>query len=314
MPASASTNIQEDRFATVQTFLDFSDYSTASIAAVRLPPEPISTTEAVELLGRMHREMEAVQDYMLRLRWCMGLVLQHTDRPRGTGGAVFKAIIEALWNEHGIRANKSLLYECAKLYEVFGGRFDAFDRWKSEQKRVLGRPLTWADIQRLCLGGRSNPDVIGREEADQRDYRDAERGIEAIERILLRAREGEEEAIGVIEGIRQSIAGMLILSNTTPTTPRSEEYVEFVRSHPCLVCRRPAESHHAFGRRGTSLKASDFTCVPLCHTHHAEMHKIGRVPFEKFYRVDLVEIAFNLMHKYLTGTWVSLTIARYQAD
>lgn len=292
----------------VKASLDFSDYSSESIAAVRLPDEPLSAREAVELLSRIHREMAAVQDYMLRLRWCMGIVVHHTDRPRGTAKAVIRSIIDSLWQEYGIRANRSLLYECEKLYVVFSGRFDAFTVWVDQQKIRLGRPLTWGDLQELCLGGRNNPDVIGRDDADQRDYRDAEKGIEAIERILLRAREGEEEAIGVIEGIRQSIAGMLILASAMPGTPRCEEYVEFVRSHPCIVCARPSESHHAFGRRGVSVKPSDFTCVPLCHAHHDELHRSGRVSFEQFHRVNLVEVAFNLLHNFLTGTWVSLAL------
>lgn len=248
--------------------LDFSDYSEEIIAQVRLPDDAISKEESIELLSRLHREMEAVDDYILRLRWCMGLILAHTHRPYGLGGQIIESIITSLWNDHQIRASRTLMYECERLYRVFGGRFSDFMRWVAEQKVLLGRPVYWSDIRRLCLGGRNNPDVIGRDAADQQDYRDAERGIEAIERIMARAREGVEEAQGVVEGIRQSIAGLLITSSGAARTPRSEKYVAFVRSYPCIVCARPAESHHAFGRRGVSIKPSDFACVPLCHVHH----------------------------------------------
>lgn len=214
-----------------------------------------------------------------------------------------------LWECHQIRASRSILYECEKLNVVFGGDFSAFEDWIAETKAFKKRPVYWSDVREYCLGGRSNPDVIGREEADQRDYREAERGIDAIERILHRARQGEEEAQGVLEGIRQSIAGFLILADSSATeTPRSSEYVSYVRSHPCAICRRPADAHHAFGRRGIGSKASDFTCVPLCPPHHMELHQIGRTSFERQYRVALMEIAFNLLHRFTAGTWVTLVL------
>ena len=296
--------------------INFSDFSVEHLSNLTKPRSKLSREAAVVLLGDIHREIENVEDYMLRLRWSLGFVLAHTERPFGVAREVIDDLINELWIQHKIRANRTLLYECERLYHVFSGEFPAFARWIAEQKAHLGRPLTWADIQRLCLGGRNNPDVIGREEADERDFRDAERGIEAIERIMMRAREGNEEAQGVVEGIRQSIAGLLVLangsavgSNDALAIPRSEEYTAFVRNHPCLVCRRPADSHHAFGRSGIGLKSSDFTCVPLCRVHHIELHRTHRAAFEADHQVDLMEVAYNLLHRYLTGTWATMVIA-----
>lgn len=261
------------------------------------------------LIGEIQKEIEALEDYMLRLRWSLGFVIKHTDRPYGTSGKIIEEIIRELWERYQINVSRSLLYECQRLYVAFAGDFSAFLQWIAEQKTLLGRPVYWSDIQRLILGGRNNPDVIGQEEADERDYRDAERGIEAIERIITNALRGNEEAQGVIEGIRQSVAGLLILSSGLPATPRSEEYLAFVRSHPCAVCKKPADSHHAFGRRGIGSKSSDYTCVPLCRGHHAELHKSGRRPFERDYDIDLVEVAFNLLHRYLTGAWATMVLS-----
>lgn len=269
------------RRPSIEPALDFQDYSTDHLSVLSKPPSALSTEQAVTLIGQIHREIENVEDYLLRLRWCLGFVLAHTERPFGSARAVIEEIIFELWDRHQIRAYRTLLYECERLYHVFSGDFPAFVQWIAEQKILLGRPVRWADIQRLCLGGRNNPDVIGREAADEQDYRDAERGIEAIERIMERARQGSEEAQGVIEGIRQSIAGLLLQSQASrPKTPRSAEYLAFVRGHPCAICRRPADSHHAFGRRGVRIKSSDFTVLPLCRLHHIELHRSGRTSFE----------------------------------
>lgn len=111
---------------------------------------------------------------------------------------------------------------------------------------------------------------------------------------------------------KQSIAGMLITGNTPmPATPRSEDCLIYIRSHACVVCGRPADAHHAFGRRGTAVKSSDFACTPLCPMHHVELHQSGRSSFERGHRVSVVEIAFNLLHRFVVGTWVTMVLDRY---
>lgn len=213
---------------------------------------------------------------------------------------------------HAIRASRSLLYECVQLYDGMRGDYPAFLAWIEHIKKTFGRPAYWYDVQRDLLGGRNNPEVIGREEADRRDFLDAERAIEAIESIVLRANESNEEAGGVLVAVRQSIQGLLLLGEGIPRTPRSGKYLQFVASYPCLVCGRISEPHHAIGRRGTGLKPSDFGCVPLCRAHHDNLHNMGRRPFEDRYDVDLAESALNLLHRYVTGSWLTqpLRIAR----
>ena len=56
---------------------------------------------------------------------------------------------------------------------------------------------------------------------------------------------------------------------------RSEKYLEFIRSKPCLICGRPAEPHHE--RRhsdgGMGLTPSDIYAVPLCREHHGQAQR-----------------------------------------
>lgn len=59
---------------------------------------------------------------------------------------------------------------------------------------------------------------------------------------------------------------------------RDAEHLAFVRTQACLVCgRRPVHAHHLrFAQpRGMGLKVSDEFTVPVCSTHHDELHRTG---------------------------------------
>lgn len=74
-----------------------------------------------------------------------------------------------------------------------------------------------------------------------------------------------------------------------PKTPRSPEYLAWLREKACIWCHTPGftqASHHS--KRGTAIKASDFRALPLCGPHpvvgalvegcHAHLHRTGRLP------------------------------------
>ena len=59
---------------------------------------------------------------------------------------------------------------------------------------------------------------------------------------------------------------------------RDKEHIRFVASRPCLVCgRKPVDPHHlAFAQvRALGRKVSDEFAVPLCRSHHRELHRSG---------------------------------------
>jgi hypothetical protein len=70
-----------------------------------------------------------------------------------------------------------------------------------------------------------------------------------------------------------------ILTISQPKRIRCKEHLRFVASHPCAVCgRSPAQAHHVrhAQSRGLGLKVSDEFTVPLCATHHHQVHTTGK--------------------------------------
>jgi len=84
------------------------------------------------------------------------------------------------------------------------------------------------------------------------------------------------------------IASRALYSAAPPV--RDESYRRWIRSWPCIACatRRGIEAAHT-GPHGIGQKASDLSCIPLCHAHHAEMHQ-GVRAFEAQYSVDVPQI------------------------
>jgi hypothetical protein len=57
---------------------------------------------------------------------------------------------------------------------------------------------------------------------------------------------------------------------------RDRDHVRYVTKQPCLICgRRPSDPHHLRFAQGRALarKVSDEFTVPVCRTHHREIHR-----------------------------------------
>ena len=69
-----------------------------------------------------------------------------------------------------------------------------------------------------------------------------------------------------------------VLTISEPRRYRDKVHLKFVASQACLVCgRQPSDPHHLrFAQpRALSRKVSDEFTVPLCRTHHREVHRTG---------------------------------------
>jgi hypothetical protein len=45
-----------------------------------------------------------------------------------------------------------------------------------------------------------------------------------------------------------------------------------------------------------SQKASDYSCIPLTREEHEELHRSGRVEFERAHQVDIAALVKRLNH------------------
>jgi hypothetical protein len=67
---------------------------------------------------------------------------------------------------------------------------------------------------------------------------------------------------------------------------RDEDYKDWIRTLPCCACgvEGRSEAAHTGTDGGMSMKASDYSCVPLCPDCHTQAsgayHRIGRRRFE----------------------------------
>ena len=66
----------------------------------------------------------------------------------------------------------------------------------------------------------------------------------------------------------------------TPKTRRQRDkrHRQFVSAQACVICgRQPSDAHHLrFAQpRGLGLKVSDEYTVPLCRSHHRDLHRTG---------------------------------------
>jgi DNA recombination protein Rad52 len=69
-----------------------------------------------------------------------------------------------------------------------------------------------------------------------------------------------------------------VLTISEPKRHRCKEHLKFVAQQPCIVCgRSPSHAHHVrFAQsRGLGLKVSDEFTVPVCATHHHQLHQTG---------------------------------------
>jgi hypothetical protein len=69
-----------------------------------------------------------------------------------------------------------------------------------------------------------------------------------------------------------------ILPIGEPRRFRNKTHLKFVAAQACLVCgRQPSDPHHlGFAQpRALGRKVSDEFAVPLCRTHHREVHRCG---------------------------------------
>ena len=81
----------------------------------------------------------------------------------------------------------------------------------------------------------------------------------------------------------------------------SAKYRKLVSEQPCIICGgTPSAPHHdrKGQNAGMGMKPHDTTCIPICATHHQELHAIGRMSFCEKYEItddDIKNEKFRIM-------------------
>jgi len=89
-------------------------------------------------------------------------------------------------------------------------------------------------------------------------------------------------------------------SSTRRGPPRDEAYLEWIREMPCIGCgvEGRSEAAHTGTDGGMSMKASDYSCVPLCSGCHTQApgayHRVGKRVFEREQRLSFADIVARL--------------------
>jgi hypothetical protein len=82
--------------------------------------------------------------------------------------------------------------------------------------------------------------------------------------------------------------------------PRDEAFKAWIRTLDCCACGRsaPSEAAHTGSDGGMSMKASDYSCVPLCADCHTlgagAYHRVGKRAFERRHRLKCADVCRRL--------------------
>lgn len=80
---------------------------------------------------------------------------------------------------------------------------------------------------------------------------------------------------------------------------RDYKYRAWIRSLPSAVSGyRGCEACHTGSDGGMSMKASDYSCIPLTPTEHVEYHQIGKESFERKHGINCAQTVERL-----NGVW-----------
>ena len=124
-------------------------------------------------------------------------------------------------------------------------------------------------------------------------------GIHDLESELIAARKQ-------LERLRRPIPKVRRKPRRGPE--RNKNYRLWCRRQRCAICvlvkvfpnmRRAEPAHTA--RNGMASKGPDSSCVPLCREHHRQ-YDADRKEFEKFYEVDMRQLAKEHYEKFLRDT------------
>jgi hypothetical protein len=100
-----------------------------------------------------------------------------------------------------------------------------------------------------------------------------------------------------------------LLAISEPRRYRDKGHLKFVASQACLICgRQPSDPHHLtfVQPRALGRKVSDEHVVPLCRTHHRDVHRCSNeAQWWATYQLDPLIVASALWTRTRSGPQVA---------
>jgi hypothetical protein len=179
-----------------------------------------------------------------------------SDRPAGRG-AGNKPASPQLQPELSVALSASLRTELLRQIDGLNSADEAA-LW-AQQRLAAKNQLSAADAQHVEEAFATKLEVIAAENAK-------------ADEVTAPFKES------LAEKTRTPQIGKSVLGFPEPRRIRDRDHVRHVMQQPCLICgRRPSDPHHLRFAQSRALgrKASDEFTVPLCRTHHREIHRCG---------------------------------------
>ena len=177
---------------------------------------------------------------------------------RAAHGVAKKSASTSAYSELSAALSASLAAELLRQIEELNSADDAA-LW-AQRRLVAKNQLSAADAQRVEEAFSAKLAVIPTEKAETGDPM---------------AGSGDQR---LPEKARTPQIDKSVLVFPEPRRIRDRDHVRHIIKQPCLICgRRPSDPHHLrFAQsRALSRKVSDEFTVPVCRTHHREIHRCG---------------------------------------
>jgi len=219
------------------------------------------------------------------LRWEWGFELASIKTEYGD------SFIDSLAEDTGW--HRATLFDYRALGKAFATKAALKEYW---DKRVsAGTSMNLKTLLRsVTAGPTQRPDNYGGKAAVVDDLmREVESLAIKRERLrdFLNAPELGIDKKREIMGVIQKAEEVMTETGMSPeaTIGQSDDYLDYIRSLPCRICdTNPVDPHHT-ETGGVGMKGSDFTAIPLCRTHHDELHSGGVKTFQQLHGIMIME-------------------------
>lgn len=269
--------------------------------------EKMNLDEAVRAMKEAESEIATHENAKIMLRWRQGVIVANTRIVRG------EQTMKRLSDECGTHEN-TLRY-CRNLVEFFNYDQQKFKQWVDETSSTNGKGyVRWTkDIVKGLLRGDEDPETLGPEKYRDQAMSRVESTVQSLEKLNQHLQNVEDEdahrevegvTMRALDEIRRFMESEFYQDGTydpQEVTPRSDQYLDFIRSMPSPISGSgPCIPHHRV-RAGTGNKGSDFECIPLTQKEHDELHSMDEEAFWNQYGFTPGELANAYKHLYLTG-------------